>query len=73
MQGGAGKHSGESEAYTNLAGGWKTGLPVRVGGRQEGARYRGEYGRAPGLAADYSLLDTVGGSWHAKAGQFFQG
>ena len=23
VQGGAGKHSGESEAYTNLAGGWK--------------------------------------------------
>ena len=36
-----------------------------VGG---GARYRGEHGRAPGLAADCSLLDAVGGSWHAKAG-----
>ena len=38
VQGGAGKHSGESEAYTNLAGGWKEGtLPVG-GGEAGGAR-----------------------------------
>ena len=32
VQGGAGKHRGESEAYTNLAGGWKGGLS-RLEGR----------------------------------------
>ena len=35
MQGEVGKHSGESEAYTNLAGGWKEGT-LLVGGEEAG-------------------------------------
>ena len=35
VQGGAGKHRGESEAYTNLAGGWKEGT-LLVGGEEAG-------------------------------------
>ena len=65
MQGEVGKHSGESEAYTNLAG---AGRQASRSGREasrRGARYRGEHGRAPGLAADCSLRNTVGGFWHA--------
>ena len=37
VQGGAGKHSGESEAYTNLAGGIERGQS-QSGGRAGGAR-----------------------------------
>ena len=47
-EGGAGKHSGEREAYTNLAGGWKTGPPVRRG-EVQGNRMKGKGGRVPGL------------------------
>ena len=50
VQGGAGKHSGESEAYTNLAGGLEGNSPGQEGG-QEGPESR-KCGRGPGLSAD---------------------
>ena len=76
MQGGAGKHSGESEAYTNLAGGWKGTLPVR--GERQGKLECRNCGRAPvpslNVAGQAQLLAGANSWWGVilkQGGQHF--
>ena len=59
VQGGAGKHRGESEAYTNLAGGWKGGLSRLEGRGKRGPGQNGRCGRVPGSLVVH-ILTTIG-------------
>ena len=58
VQGGAGKHRGESEAYTNLAGGWKGGLSRLEGRGKRGPGQNGRCGRVPGSLVVH-ILTTI--------------
>ena len=57
MQGEVGKHSGESEAYTNLAGGWKEGTLLVGGGGAGEARAEKMW---PRVRPSYLEANTTG-------------